>query len=264
MGSTGWDRDTPWRQGKALSQSTSLSLAVLDPERADSHIAVVISHDCDLVEDVQREPDVEVIVGKFIDAASPNHTHAKSPNTLHLELAFDGQPRTVEFAATAKCRKSKASIAKERPDDRFILDPKGLDILQTWLALRYRRAAFPDSLNKHLSELRETLQRIGKRNPHSIVGFYVYFEPEGEISDPNEPYEVWIVVVYDHTRAEAEGIAEEAAKKISEKLEAKFKTAMGWRGIDLRRCDYSSDEEFSLYHARTFKNYPLDYISLRS
>ena len=197
-------------------------------------------------------------------AAVGQRDHAKSPNKLHLELSFDGQSRTVEFVATAKRRKSKASVATEKPDDRFILDPKGIEILQTWLALRYRRAAFPDSLNKHLSELRETLQKIGKRNPHSIIGFYVYFEPDREISDPNEPYEVWIVVVYDHMRADAEAIAADAAKKISERLEAKFKTVKGWRGIDLRGCDYSSDEEFSLYDARTFKNYPLDYISLRS
>jgi hypothetical protein len=265
MNSIGWKRDTQWRQGSAIPQGASLSIGLIRPENADSHIAVVISHDCDLVEeDLVREPFVEVIIGKVIESVSPNHTNAKSPNKLHLDFLAEGRPLHLELVATEKCQVRKTSLASEYPDSQISLSFKSREILQTWLSLRYRRAAFPDTLNGHLSGLREVLQKIGKKSPEAIIGFYVYYEPDREILDSSEPYEVWIVVVFDHTIIEAEEIAQQASKKITEKLESKFKGPAGWHDIDLRSCEYSSSEQFSLHNAMTFKSFPLDHISLRS
>lgn len=98
MNSIGWKRDTQWRQGSAVPQAASLSLELIHPEDAQSQIAIVISHDCDLAEeDLEREPFIEVIVGKVIDNACPNHTNAKSPNKLHLEFILDGRSQFLEL-----------------------------------------------------------------------------------------------------------------------------------------------------------------------
>jgi hypothetical protein len=171
---------------------------------------------------------------------------------------------SLELIATRKTGVSKTQLIGVLPDERISLGPKSREILQTWLALRYKRAAFPDALNGHLSSLRETLQKIGKKSPEAILGFYIYYEPDEELLNPSEPYEVWIVVVYDHTVAGADGIAQQASAKIREKLEAKFKGPLGWECIDLRECEYSSSEQFSLHNAMTFKVFPLDHLSLRS
>jgi hypothetical protein len=94
MNPAGWKRDTPWRQGSAIPHGVSLSFGLLRPEEGESGLAIVISHDCDLAEDdLDREPFVEVVIGALIDSASPNHTFAKSPNKLHLEIMAGGQPR---------------------------------------------------------------------------------------------------------------------------------------------------------------------------
>lgn len=260
-----WTRETPWKQGSALTESASLSLALVEPELKNTHIAIVVSHDCDIAEDnLDNEPSVEIIIGKLVDEADPNLTHAKSPNRLHLEIIQQDEAKFIELLATQKRHVSKDSLTALKPDSRIALSSQSREILQAWLASRYRRAAFPDALNAHLILLRETLQKIGKKNPKAVIGFYIYFEPDSEVTDPSEPYEVWLVIVFDHLIDGAEEFAMEASRKIVARMEAKFRTNVGWHGVELRSCDTCSDEEFSLYSAMTFKSYPLEYLSLRS
>jgi len=260
-----WTRGTHWKQGSAVAISASLSLGLFGPEHTDIRIPIVVSHDCDIVEDdLANEPTVEIIVGQLVDQADPNLTHAKSPNRLHLEILQRGEAKIVELRATEKHQIDKESLAAFEPNPDIVLSSQSRETLQAWLASRYRRAAFPDALNAHLSLLRETLQKIGKKNPKAVVGFYIYYEPDEELTDPDEPYEIWLVVVFDHLVPDAEEYAKEAADRIRKRVESKFRTSNGWRGVELSSCDISSDDEFSLYHAMTFKSYPLEYLSLRS
>lgn len=260
-----WTRNTGWRQGHIIPDSAARALGLLEGDSPHPEVALVISHDCDIVEDnLDNEPSVEVIIAKVLPEAEPNHTYAKSPNKLHLEILFNGQPKFLELRPTSKKTVTKTSLAESPPDVQYEMSGNSREILQSWLALRYRRAAFPDALNKHLSVIRETMQKIGKKMPKAVIGFYIYHEPDMELADSEAPYEVWIVVVFDHKDLEAAAYAQQAAEKIKDRLTAKFKSAVGWRGIDLCNCTAASDAEFSLYDAMTFKSYPLDYISLRA
>jgi hypothetical protein len=260
-----WTRGTTWRQGSVIDEKASLSLGLVRPEEADSRVLMVISHDCDIAEDdLTSEPNIEVIVGRIIEQADPNLTHAKSPNRLHLEVLQETQSRFVELRATEKREVPKAGLAAFEPYPAINLTPKSRETLQAWLASRYRRAAFPDALNAHLVLLRDTLQKIGKKNPVAVIGFYIYYEPDRELTDANEPYEVWLAVVFDHLVAGAEEYAKAASERVITRIETKFRSGGVWRGVELRGCETFSDEEFSLYQAMTFKNYPLEYLSLRA
>jgi hypothetical protein len=264
MQASSWERNTEWRQGSVIPTALASKLGFILPEQTDSNIAIIISHDCDIVEDnLENEPRIEIIIGQIIQEADPNRTYAKSPNKLHLEIQIDGELQFVELKAANKYQVDKTAIASERPNKRFTLRTVSREILQSWLALRYRRATFPDALNKHLSLLRKTLQDIGKKNPMAVIGFYISYDPDQEIVEPRNPYEVWIVVVYDHTVPEALSYADSAAQKIVDKAEAKFKSPEGWQNIELKQCTAASDEEFTLSDAMSFKNYSLDYISLK-
>jgi hypothetical protein len=257
-------RGTLWRQGSVIKADASLSLGLSDSESATDCFPIVISHDCDVVEDdLVIEPSVEVIVGRLIKTADPNLTYSKSPNRLHLEVLVSGEPKFIELQAGKKRSISKSDLASFDPDENVVLSSKAKESLQAWLAARYRRASFPDALNAHLRLLRETLQNIGKQNPQAIIGFYIYYEPDREITDDSEPYEIWITVVFDHKQDGSEDMAKAAVERIRKRMESKFRTDSGWRGIDLVECEAASDEEFSLYNAMTFKNYPLEYLSLR-
>jgi hypothetical protein len=104
-----WTRETPWQQGSAIAPSTCISQGLFDPEHEDTHIAIVITHDCDLVEDnLVNEPNGEVIIGMCVNEANPNLACAKSPNRLHLEVIWNGQAKFAELKAVEKRQINKS------------------------------------------------------------------------------------------------------------------------------------------------------------
>jgi hypothetical protein len=142
-----WGRETPWRQGDIASQETGKKLGL-----GESGIVVIISHDCDLAALPNREPEVELIVGRQVEKAGGNYTHAKNVRTLHLEFRTSKGPVFVELTASNKTRVLKNALADEIPNSEFKLDPGNRSILQRWLAARYRRSAFPEEFEKRLND----------------------------------------------------------------------------------------------------------------
>jgi hypothetical protein len=240
-----------------------MTVGILNNTAPATQVPILISHDCDITEDnLEAEPYVEFILAETVDGADPNRTHAKSPHLLHLPILLAGDSATLQFEANKKGRIRK-DVLPGCPDDRITLPEESIKILRAWLASRYRRAALPDALTHHLSAIRETLQELGRKSPHAIIGFYVSYEPSGEIDTSEEPYELWIAVVFDHTVASAEAIASAAAEKITKRIEKKFMTPEGWSRIDLRSCKPASDRDFSLYDSQTMTLLRFEHISLK-
>jgi hypothetical protein len=91
-----WTRHTPWRQGSVLPADASQALGLAHPETPDATCVVVISHDCDLAnDDLQIEPEVEVIIGCHPQKADGNYFWAKAPRTIHLDLLHNGDSAIV-------------------------------------------------------------------------------------------------------------------------------------------------------------------------
>jgi len=145
-----WSRETPWRQGHVVTDEAVDKLALRDAQAPEASLVVVISHDCDLAASPDREPEVELIVGRQIQKADGNFTHAKTPRVLHIEFAAADDRKFVELAATKKVRVAKELFADHQPRQEFQLGPAEQSILQRWLGARYRRSAFPDAFEKRL------------------------------------------------------------------------------------------------------------------
>lgn len=112
-----WTRDTPWRQGHVLSAEAVQTLGLVHPDALDATCVVVISHDCDLAnDDLQIEPNVEIIIGCHPTKENGNYFWAKAPRTLHLEVLRGGVPAFVELIATAKHFIPKQALAAFTPD----------------------------------------------------------------------------------------------------------------------------------------------------
>ena len=60
-----WSRETHWRQGSVLPDDASKALELSHPESPERTFVVVISHDCDLAADPDREPLVELVPKHF-------------------------------------------------------------------------------------------------------------------------------------------------------------------------------------------------------
>lgn len=263
-----WSRETHWHQGSVLPDDASKALELSHPESPERTFVVVISHDCDLAADPDREPLVELVTGRIIDAIKAD-SHAKSARRLQIEFQGPAGVIAVELSATHKSFVQKSDLAPFDPRADVHLDAQGLSILQRWLAARYRRAAFPDEFERRLKEaklprrIEKALNAAGK---HVIA---VFFDVDGgedlQRNGPNDFYRLGIYLLYDTTQNEPE--AETATRSAADQIEKAFESALqsedkSWSNIRLEYCDVMSDQAMSYGNSLMFKQWRLEHISL--
>lgn len=268
-----WSRKVGWRQGHVVPAEALMALGIAHD--ADT-LVMVVSHDCDLAnDDLDAEPYVEVIIGRTLAAADPSLTRTKSPRTLHLELNCDGRAACVELVATQKHFIPKSTLATYRPDARYHLDPKGLETLRHWLAVRYARAAFPDEFVNRLrrvTKLADRLEKIVKKPEVDRAVSAVYFHLDTlEERDPEDPrpYELTVVLVYepDADPLRSGDLAADTAERIRTEFRARClvnEAADTWRHIRLVDVLALSEEEITVSQAKALQQWRLEHISLKS
>ena len=217
-----WDRRTPWRQGHVLTAETVAALQLVPGEEATHHLVVIVSHDCDLAQDPSSEPIVEVIVGHRVNSLDGNFTHGKNPRRLHIAAVDSGAAICIELMATARRPIRKQDLAGHLPSATVLLDPASRNVLQHWLAARYRRSAFPDSFDSYLIEtgvarrMAKILEPLGN---HIIAVFFDVDEGvEREHQNADDPFTLSIDLLYstDTDPTAAETAAHTAADAIAE------------------------------------------------
>lgn len=266
-----WPRDTPWRQGAVLRHEDAIRLGLLHEQSPQDVRVVVVSHDCDLANDnLEVEPDLEVIVGRVVATANGTYTHAKSPRTLHWEISTHNAVMTIELVATAKRRVRKTDLAQSAPDPAYLVTPAQLQVLRYWLGIRYNRAAFPDSFDQRLKDTKitEKLTRLMDRSGHQISG--IYFDVDaGNTHDRSDgsPYELGIVLTY--PAGEEPMVAMDAADATALQVEALFTKAclnartQVWRDIRLKACIAIAEDDITVAKAKQMTLWRIEHLSLR-
>ena len=258
-----WTRQMPWRQGALLQPDQLQRLPVADmPTEA---WGVVVSHDCDLAnDDLDTEPDVEVILAQRIQTPDGNCLYAKNPRLLHLPiLGLPPDPVAwFELTASRKVRIAKQALAEVAPLGQVSMEPETLNTLQDWLAARYRRHALPEALVPRLDRVIAFLAKHGKKQGDSIIGFWAEYDPQDELND-DEPYELSLYIVYTVEVAAARERAEALAVRLRQDF-ADFVTRAGYPdGVFLGRCEALSEQAFTLFDLRTTVHLRFEYISNR-
>lgn len=263
-----WSRETPWRQGGVLPDDASKALELTNPDSPERTFAVVISHDCDLAADPDRELFVELVIGRLIDAIKAD-SHAKSARRLQIEFHGPQGLLAAELSAAHKVFVKKEDLASFAPRIDIRLDAQGLSILQRWLAARYRRAAFPDEFERRLKiaklprRIEKVLNAAGK---HLIAVFFDVDGGEGlQRNGPDDIYRLGIYLLYDTSQNEPD--AEAAARSAADQIEKAFESAFQgedklWSNIRLEYCDVVSDHAMSYRDSLMFKQWRLEHISL--
>lgn len=264
-----WSRNTPWRQGHLLPDE-ALSTIGLSHQKDQSDIVVIVAtHDCDLAQLPDKEPHVEVIIGRRILKLDGNFTHAKAPRTLHLE--FKGsEPFFAEFVIVEKQSISKKSLAAFKPKKNAKLSPEGVVTFQLWLASRYRRSAFPDEFENRLknAKLQEKITKALKIHGELVTAIFFELDEGKEIArtGPGDPYLLDIYLL--HTTQPDFFAAEKAANKAKEIIETAFRDKLfdsescSWKEIELRYLEVISEEAMTFYQSQYLKKWRLDHISL--
>jgi hypothetical protein len=267
---TEWSRETSWRQGNALTDETVDKFGLCDPQSPEKTVVVVTPHDCDLAASPDREPDVEMIIGRLIEKADGNFTHAKTPRILHIEFTTQDSAKVIELAATKKIQIQKSNFVDEKPREDLRPDAGGLSILQRWLAARYRRSAFPDAFEKRLNDSRasEKLTKILKPVGKHICAIFFDVDEGKEIqrNDSDDAYTLAIVLLYTSQpdSKESEAVADKAKQEIESTFKDLFFNATKtWREIELVDCMVMSDEALTYAQSTAFKQWRLEHLSLR-
>ena len=267
---TKWTRETPWRQGQLLTDEATKLLGLSHPDSPENILVVVATHDCDLVQPPDKEPCVELIVGRRIVNLDGNNTHTKSSRKLHIKFNSE-EPFLAEFLITTKCSISKESLLNFKPMADVKLSPQNLSVFQQWLASRYRRSAFPDEFERRLvneTKLAEKISKAMKSHGELITAVFFDVDEGRDIihKGADDSYLLDIYLLY--TTEPDFNIAERAAKKAKEAIEKAFNEKLHdhladkWKWIELRHVDVISEEALTYRDSTLLKKWRLDHISL--
>jgi hypothetical protein len=256
-----WSRNTTWRQGSVLAQKDFQAVGCTGVP--DTDLAIAISHDCDIANDnLDVEPAVEFIFARILEQHNGNSTYGKNPRTLHIDYKHDGQIVFFELLASKRLILHKNMLENLQPDETYKLNTNSGQILQSWLAARYRRHALPNSLVDRLRAVFKHIDDKGKKNSAGILSFRLSYDPKDELP-PEEPYELWISIVYidkDEYREMAVNIASSLQKEFPNLLEKTKDSGT----VDLRKCEAVSEMEFTVRDMRDTVEYHLEHLSYRT
>jgi hypothetical protein len=112
-----WGRDTPWRQGALLSVTDMHVAGLIFDGSIESVVGIVVSHDCDIAQGIDREPHIEVIVATVGRPVDGNFSHGKNSRTLQVTAVIGDRspPATLELLATGKRKIEKSKIVSAKP-----------------------------------------------------------------------------------------------------------------------------------------------------
>lgn len=242
-------KDTAWRQGHLLPLKCHASLAL-----SIEHRYIVISHDCDLASD---EEHVEVIKAQEQASANGGLCFGENPRLLHLTGKRGDNERVLALHQAQKLVVNKQALFEHEPDDEWCLQPKSRTLLQSWLASRYSRHAFPNELNERLRKGIAKLTQAAKSRHEAVVAVFISFDPNEELP-PDEPYEIELAVVYASSHPEGMTKATELVEK--------FKDALtGIEGLEFEEQKVRpwSDTEFTLRDLTRMMHLRLEFLSFR-
>ncbi len=257
-----WSRNTAWRQGSVLARRDFEAVGLTDVPDAD--LAIAISHDCDIAnENLDAEPAVEFIFARILEECDGNYTYGKNPRTLHLDYTQGEIPIFLKLLAPERFILEKNKLEAVQSDESYRLTPHSRQILQSWLAVRYRRHALPNSLVDRLREVFKYIDRKGKNNSSGILSFRLSYDPEDELP-PEEAYELWLNVVYIADKDEYRSMSEEIAQSLKKEFPNLLKKTAHCGMVILRKCEAVSEMEFTLRDMRDTVEYHLEHLSYRT
>lgn len=260
------DRKTEWRQGSVIAIETAIALKLFSPSEAATKIAVVISHDCDLIQSSEIEPDVEVIAGHRIAKSDGNLTHAKNPRALDVTVKQNGVDVHCRLNAKCKTKVAKSELMAASPDKSIDMPAYVKATLQKWLASRYRRTALPDEFDRRLKATGLHKQLASLLEPVGNIVIALFFLVGDDEKQPDDVYDITIYVLYysGEEPIAANAVATDIATKVAAAFSAKCRSGSVWTNFELVECEAVADEVMTVAMERQLKKWNADYLSLRA
>lgn len=192
-----------WRQFSMFEANECQELKKFIPNLDDSDIVIVLPYSCAVVnEDFdKKEPYCEVIVGKT-SSRNRGLQFGRNPRKIQLIAQNGGNKIFIDLDMKDRYFIDHAAFKAFPPNDELTLASGQEGLLKSWIAQRYLRSAFPTEFNKRagaaLVAIKERLNALGAAQDFTdqILGIYLVVDPpDEEITDPEEPYEIKLVIL---------------------------------------------------------------------
>lgn len=224
----------------------------------------VISHDCDITAEWEKEPEIEVLKVQILDEGEqdPNLVYGKSPREIDLPVLINGNQKYLKLSQLTKTKISKQYNQHIVADDSLVITDKGIKLLRSWLSSRYKRHSFPESLANRLSKLQNKIESRCKSQTkaNGIIALFINVDPSEEELEDGIPYEIDIAIVYESEIAGAEENAQALKVEIEkclQQIETQFPDSI------IGNADVKSDSEFTFKDMRSYVEWRFEHLSFR-
>lgn len=236
-------------------------------DEAESTLAVVASHDCDIAASEQTDPFVEFFPLRPVKKLNSKKTHGRNARSLQIEAhsGSERERRLFEIDASSRIAIPKPELWDRNFERPYSITPLQLDELTDWLAARYRRAALPNNFERRYKRVKDDFWSLICGFNHVISTVLFIFNEGQELIDLEDqvPYTFSIILV--HRDSESSLFAELTAS-VERLFEERFSPASCKEdsGLELRRCIAASEDELSVANYRRGIRHRIDWLSYES
>lgn len=229
----------------------------------ENHV-FVISHDCDITAEWDKEPDIEVLKVQILNEGEqdPKLIYGKSPREIDLPVSINGIQKYLKLSQLTKTKISKQYNQNIIADDSLMIEDKGVLLLRSWLSSRYKRHSFPESLADRLSKLQGKIEQRCKSQTKAkgIIALFINVDPSEEELEEGIPYDIDIAIVYE-SDIEAASANAQALKldieKCLEQIETQHPDSI------MGKVSIRSDSEFTFKDMRSYVEWRFEHLSFR-
>ncbi|MGB0108569.1 MAG: hypothetical protein WBP52_08710 [Terriglobales bacterium] len=189
-------QNSEWRQGAIIPREL-VPDGILPPEIGTGAKAIIISHDCDIVQpSSEAEPYIEFLIAQPLPDEQKDGTLFRGRNSRKLQLwvESDGKRQLYEISAHDRFRMERRLLEYQEPHRSINLDGRSIATLAAWFAKRYKRSSFPTAFNNRIPEkIWKKIKKALKRDGDDVL-IFMGMSSVDELP-PETPYQVFVRVV---------------------------------------------------------------------
>lgn len=247
-----------WRQGTVLPHKLLPDGILPSSVTADTKL-VIISHDCDLVNDsYELEPFMEFFVAwpKPNEARNGVMAKGKNPRRLQFSAEENGEPRLYEIDVHEKHRVNRRILESGTRDKTFKIAAKDVLVIAKWAGRRYYRPSLPTGFMDRVASIKDKLSKKLKKDGEDITYVYAGLDTIEELP-PEKSYRLVLRVVVPVEVCEDDTKEQRALSVLSEMR----KLLAQCPGIEVEDAVLATESEITLADVREMNRWDFDYLS---
>jgi hypothetical protein len=247
-----------WRQGTVLPHTLLPHGTLPASVTADTKL-VIISHDCDLVNDSYvAEPFVELLVARPMPNEARNGvmSKGKNPRRLQFNAEENGEHRLYEIDVHEKHRVERRILETGTRDKTLKIAEADVLVIAKWAGRRYFRPSLPTEFVDRIAPIKDKLSKKLKKEGDNITCVFAGLDAIEELP-PEKSYRLVLRVVVPVEVCEDDAKEQRALSVVSEMR----KLLAQCPGIEVEDAVLETEAEITLADVMKMIRWDFDYLS---